>query len=77
MPQAFGPNRGCDRSCSISLHLNMLETVPLIALFNPADANGVRTNLVGFQAWSLGRTRLWGVQKTVGPNRRRTGPGIE
>jgi peptide/nickel transport system substrate-binding protein len=51
------------------LHLNMLEAVPLIALFNPADANGVRTNLVGFQAWSLGRARLWGVQKTAGPIR--------
>jgi ABC-type transport system substrate-binding protein len=45
------------------LHRNMLEAVPLIVLFNPADANGVRTNLVGFQAWSLGRARLWGVQK--------------
>lgn len=45
------------------LHLNMLEAVPLIVLFNPADVNGVRSQLVGFQAWSLGRARLWGVQK--------------
>jgi peptide/nickel transport system substrate-binding protein len=45
------------------LHRNMLQAVPLIVLFNPADANGVRANLVGFQAWSLGRARLWGVQK--------------
>jgi peptide/nickel transport system substrate-binding protein len=46
------------------LHLSMLEAVPLIVLFNPADANGVRADLAGFQAWSLGRARLWGVRKT-------------
>lgn len=48
------------------LHLDMLEAVPLIVLFNPADVNGVRANLIGFQAWSLGRARLWGVQKKAG-----------
>jgi peptide/nickel transport system substrate-binding protein len=45
------------------LHRNMLNTIPLIVLFNPADVNGVRANVVGFQPWSLGRARLWGVQK--------------
>jgi peptide/nickel transport system substrate-binding protein len=45
------------------LHRNMLSTVPLIVLFNPGDVNGVRDNVVGFEAWSLGRARLWGVQK--------------
>jgi peptide/nickel transport system substrate-binding protein len=47
------------------LHLAMLADTPLIALFNPADVNGVRKDVVGFQPWSLGRARLWGVRKTT------------
>ena len=53
------------------LHHHMLDAVPLIVLFNPADVNGVRANLVGFQAWSLGRARLWGVQKVANEMRAR------
>ena len=45
------------------LHRSMLDAVPLIVLFNPGDVNGVRTSVTGFRAWSLGRARLWGVQK--------------
>ncbi len=47
------------------LHTSMLDAVPLIVLFNPGDVNGVRTNLEGFQAWSLGRARLWSVKKEL------------
>lgn len=49
------------------LHRDMLESVPLIALFNPADVDAVRTNVTGFKPWSLGRARLWGVRKPIGP----------
>lgn len=45
------------------LHRLMLDSVPLIVLFNPGDVNAVRSGVTGFQAWSLGRARLWGVQK--------------
>ena len=45
------------------LHRDMLKSVPLIALFNPGDVNAVRQDVTGFHAWSLGRARLWGVQK--------------
>ena len=47
------------------LHRDMLDEVPLIVLFNPADVNGVRANLIGFRAWSLGRARLWDVKKVA------------
>lgn len=45
------------------LHHLMLDNVPLIVLFNPGDVNAVRSGVTGFQAWSLGRARLWGVRK--------------
>jgi peptide/nickel transport system substrate-binding protein len=48
------------------LHRDMLDSVPLIALFNPADVNAVRANVTGFTPWALGRARLWGVQKPIG-----------
>jgi peptide/nickel transport system substrate-binding protein len=45
------------------MHLLMLEDVPLIMLFNPADVNAVNRSLDGFASWPLGRARLWNVRR--------------
>ncbi len=45
------------------MHKLMRADIPLIVLFNPADNNVVRSNIVGFRSWPIGRTRLWGVRK--------------
>jgi peptide/nickel transport system substrate-binding protein len=44
------------------MHALMLEDVPLVVLFNPADSNGVNRKLEGFASWSQSRERLWGVK---------------
>ena len=46
-----------------ALHREMLATTPVIVLFNPADNNLVRRDVVGFRSWVLGRARLWGVRR--------------
>ena len=48
------------------LHKLMLQEVPLVALFNPADNNAIRADLEGFRSWSIGRARLWGVRRKSG-----------
>lgn len=49
------------------LHALMLQDVPLIMLYNPADVNAVKRSLRGFASWPIGRLRLWGVQRITEP----------
>lgn len=43
------------------LHKMFLDTVPMIQLFNVAEAYAVRRNVKGFTSWSGGTPRFWGV----------------
>lgn len=49
------------------LHAMMIEDVPLIMLYNPADVNAVNRSLSGFASWPIGRARLWGVKRIDPP----------
>jgi peptide/nickel transport system substrate-binding protein len=44
------------------LHRKMLNDVPLIVLFNGADAVGLRKNVIGFKSWAPAKPRLWNVR---------------
>jgi peptide/nickel transport system substrate-binding protein len=44
------------------LHRKMLEDVPMIVLFNSADAVGLRRNVVGYKSWAAAKPRLWNVR---------------
>lgn len=47
------------------MHELMLQDVPLIVLYNPADVNAVSRSLDGFASWPIGRLRMWGVRRTA------------
>lgn len=45
-----------------ALHLQMLEDVPLINLYNGSEIAAARRNVSGYQGWPAGHPRLWGVR---------------
>jgi peptide/nickel transport system substrate-binding protein len=48
------------------LHGLMIDDIPYIALFSPADNNAVRDGVTGFRSWKFGRARFWGVRHAGG-----------
>ncbi|MES2532205.1 MAG: ABC transporter substrate-binding protein [Pseudomonadota bacterium] len=44
------------------MHLQMLEDVPLIVLFNGADTTAMRKNVTGFKGWPTAKARFWNVR---------------
>ncbi|WP_417794808.1 ABC transporter substrate-binding protein [Terasakiella pusilla] len=45
------------------LHAHMIQQTPIIGLFNRYQLDAVRTNVNGYELWSMGRPRLWNVTK--------------
>lgn len=49
------------RELLVKLHRMILEDSSAINLFNDVEADAMRTNVVGYEPWALGKPRLWGV----------------
>jgi peptide/nickel transport system substrate-binding protein len=48
------------------MHKQMLADVPMVVLFNPSAATGVRRNVVGFKGWASAKPRFWNVRLDAG-----------
>lgn len=59
-------DRARQRAAFEQIHLLMREEVPLIGLYNEYSADVTRISVDGYEPWSLGRPRAWGVSKTAG-----------
>lgn len=46
------------------IHQLMIEDIPIIGLYNEHQVEAMRKEIHGFENWSIGRPRLWGVWKS-------------
>ena len=49
------------------MHELMLEGIPLVVLYCPADVVAIKRDLDGFRPWGVGHERLWNVRRVDTP----------